>query len=168
MAANAVKQLFEDTRWGEVDYMIIDFPPGTSDIQLTTVQKLDLAGAIIVTTPQEIALNDARKASSMFMNPDLKVPILGVVENMSWFTPAAHPEEQYYLFGKGGGAKLAKEFDTNLLCRIPLVMEVGEAAEAGRNVFQQKDKAAVEAFETLTGRIIEATEKLKTNFKLLL
>lgn len=168
MAANAVKQLFEDTRWGEVDYMIIDFPPGTSDIQLTTVQKLNLAGAIIVTTPQEIALNDARKASSMFMNPDLKVPILGVVENMSWFTPAAHPEEQYYLFGKGGGEKLAKEFDTSLLCRIPLVMEVGEAAEAGRNVFQQKDKAAVEAFEILAGRILEATEKLKTNFKLLL
>lgn len=148
--------------------MIIDFPPGTSDIQLTTVQKLNLAGAIIVTTPQEIALNDARKASSMFMNPDLKVPILGVVENMSWFTPAAHPEEQYYLFGKGGGEKLAKEFDTSLLCRIPLVMEVGEAAEAGRNVFQQKDKAAVEAFEILAGRILEATEKLKTNFKLLL
>jgi len=91
MASNAVKQLFEDTQWGEVDYMIVDFPPGTSDIQLTTVQKLNLAGAIIVTTPQEIALNDARKASSMFMNPDLKVPILGVVENMSWFTPAAHP-----------------------------------------------------------------------------
>jgi ATP-binding protein involved in chromosome partitioning len=163
MAANAVKQLFEDTQWGEIDYMIIDFPPGTSDIQLTTVQKLNLAGAIIVTTPQEIALNDARKASSMFMNPDLKVPILGVVENMSWFTPAAHPEEQYYLFGRGGGAKLAKEFDTNLLCQIPLVLEVGEAAEAGRNVFQQKDKAAVEAFETLAGQIIEATEKLNSN-----
>jgi ATP-binding protein involved in chromosome partitioning len=163
MAANAVKQLFEDTQWGEIDYMIIDFPPGTSDIQLTTVQKLNLAGAIIVTTPQEIALNDARKATSMFMNPDLKVPILGVVENMSWFTPATHPDEQYYLFGKGGGAKLAKEFDTNLLCRIPLVMEVGEAAEAGRNVFQQTDRAAVEAFETLAGQIIEATENLNTN-----
>ncbi len=163
MAANAVKQLFEDTQWGEIDYMIIDFPPGTSDIQLTTVQKLNLAGAIIVTTPQEIALNDARKASSMFMNPDLKVPILGVVENMSWFTPAAHPEEQYYLFGRGGGAKLAKEFDTNLLCRIPLVLEVGEAAEAGLNVFQQTNKAAVEAFETLAGQIIEATEKLNSN-----
>jgi len=163
MASNAVKQLFEDTQWGEIDYMIIDFPPGTSDIQLTTVQKLNLAGAIIVTTPQEIALNDARKASSMFLNPDLKVPILGVVENMSWFTPAAHPEEHYYLFGKGGGIKLAKEFNTKLLCQIPLVMEVGEAADAGRNVFQQKDKAAAEAFETLAGEIIEATENLNTN-----
>jgi ATP-binding protein involved in chromosome partitioning len=163
MASNAVKQLFEDTQWGEVDYMIVDFPPGTSDIQLTTVQKLNLAGAIIVTTPQEIALNDARKASSMFMNPDLKVPILGVVENMSWFTPAAHPEEHYYLFGRGGGAKLAREFDTNLLCQIPLVLEVGEAAEAGRTVFQQTNKTAVEAFETLAGQVMEAVENQKPN-----
>jgi ATP-binding protein involved in chromosome partitioning len=160
MASNAVKQLFEDTQWGEIDYMIIDFPPGTSDIQLTTVQKLNLAGAIIVTTPQEIALNDARKASSMFLNPDLKVPILGVVENMSWFTPAAHPEEHYYLFGKGGGIKLAKEFNTKLLCQIPLVMEMGEAAEEGRNVFQQTNKAAVEAFEALAGQVIQATETI--------
>lgn len=163
MASNAVKQLFEDTQWGEVDYMIVDFPPGTSDIQLTTVQKLNLAGAIIVTTPQEIALNDARKASSMFMNPDLKVPILGVVENMSWFTPAAHPEEHYYLFGRGGGAKLAREFDTNLLCQIRLVLEVGEAAEAGRTVFQQTNKTAVEAFETLAGQVMEAVENQKPN-----
>ncbi len=163
MASNAVKQLFEDTQWGEVDYMIVDFPPGTSDIQLTTVQKLNLAGAIIVTTPQEIALNDARKASSMFMNPDLKVPILGVVENMSWFTPAAHPEEHYYLFGRGGGAKLAREFDTNLLCQIPLVLEVGEAAEAGRTVFQQTNKTAVEAFETLAGQVMEVVENQKPN-----
>jgi len=163
MAANAVKQLFEDTQWGEIDYMIIDFPPGTSDIQLTTVQKLNLTGAIIVTTPQEISLNDARKASSMFLNPDLKVPILGVVENMSWFTPAAHPEEHYFLFGRGGGMKLAKEYDTKLLCQIPLVMEVGEAAEEGRNVFQQTNKTAVEAFETLAGQVIEAIESSVVN-----
>lgn len=163
MAANAVKQLFEDTQWGEIDYMIIDFPPGTSDIQLTTVQKLNLTGAIIVTTPQEIALNDARKASSMFLNPDLKVPILGVVENMSWFTPAAHPEEHYFLFGRGGGMKLAKEYDTKLLCQIPLVMEVGEAAEEGRNVFQQTNQTAVEAFETLAGQVIETIESTVVN-----
>jgi len=163
MAANAVKQLFEDTQWGEIDYMIIDFPPGTSDIQLTTVQKLNLAGAIIVTTPQEIALNDARKAASMFMNPDLKVPILGVIENMSWFTPAAHPEEHYWLFGKGGGAKLAREYDTSLLCQIPLVLEVGEAAEVGRTVFHQTNKTAVEAFETLAGQVMEAVENQKPN-----
>jgi ATP-binding protein involved in chromosome partitioning len=163
MAANAVKQLFEDTQWGEIDYMIVDFPPGTSDIQLTTVQKLSLSGAVIVTTPQEIALNDARKASSMFTNADLKVPILGVVENMSWFTPAKHPDEHYYLFGRGGGMRLAQEYGTRLLCQIPLVMEVGEAAEAGRNVFQQTDKTAVEAFEKLAGQVIEAIETNNTN-----
>jgi ATP-binding protein involved in chromosome partitioning len=112
MAANAVTQLFENTEWGDIDYMFIDFPPGTGDIQLTTLQKLNLTGAIIVTTPQEIALNDARKATSMFTNPDLKVPVLGIIENMSWFTPEQHPNEKYYLFGKGGGHKLALEFDT--------------------------------------------------------
>ncbi len=163
MAANAVKQLFENTSWGEIDYMIIDFPPGTSDIQLTTVQKLNLAGAIIVTTPQGIALNDARKACSMFMNPDLKVPLLGIVENMAWFTPAPHPDEHYYIFGRGGGMKLAREYDTRLLCQIPVVLEVGEAAEEGRNVFQQTNKTAVEAFEKLAAEVIEAVETGKTN-----
>jgi ATP-binding protein involved in chromosome partitioning len=158
MAAKAVTQLFEDTQWGETDFMIIDFPPGTSDIQLTTTQRLNLSGAIIVTTPQEISLNDARKATSMFLNPDLKVPLLGVVENMSWFTPAKHPDEHYNIFGRGGGMKLAKEFDTRLLCKIPLVMEVGEAAEEGRNVFQQANREAVEAFEILAAQIIEVTE----------
>src|SRR5664280_1226810 len=131
MAANAVTQLFENTQWGDIDYMFVDFPPGTGDIQLTTIQKLNLTGAIIVTTPQEIALNDARKATSMFTNPDLKVPVLGIIENMSWFTPEQHPYEKYYIFGKGGGHKLAMEYDTFLLGQIPLVMKVGEAAEKG-------------------------------------
>ena len=107
MAGKAVTQLLGDTQWGEIDYMIIDFPPGTSDIQLTTVQKLNISGAVIVTTPQEISLNAARKAASMFNNPDLRVPILGVIENMSWFTPEKHPEEVYYIFGKCGGVRLA-------------------------------------------------------------
>ena len=108
MAGKALTQLLEDTQWGDIDYMIIDFPPGTSDIQLTTVQKLNLKGAIIVTTPQEISLNDARKAVSMFINPDINVPVLGVIENMSWFSPEKHPDEKYYIFGNGGGLKLAK------------------------------------------------------------
>lgn len=158
MASNALKQMIRDTQWGEIDYMVVDLPPGTGDIQLTTVQDLNLAGAVVVTTPQEIALNDARKASSMFLNDDLKVPILGVVENMSWFTPAAHPEEQYFLFGNGGGMRLAGELNSRLLCRIPLVMEVGEAAEKGRNVFQQNDRSAVEAFETLAAQVTEIVE----------
>lgn len=158
MAGKALTQLFEDTQWGETDYMIVDFPPGTSDIQLTTVQKLNLTGAIIVTTPQEISLNDARKASSMFTNPDLKVPILGVIENMSWFTPEKHPDEIYYVFGKGGGLRLAKEFNTVLLGQIPLVLEVGEAAENGLTVFSQKNKKVVEAFEKIARQIIAKTE----------
>jgi ATP-binding protein involved in chromosome partitioning len=157
MAGKAVTQLFEDTQWGDIDYMIIDFPPGTSDIQLTTVQKLNLAGALVVTTPQEISLNDARKATSMFTNPDLKVPVLGIIENMSWFTPEKHPDEIYYIFGKGGGLKLAKEFDTVLLGQIPLVLEVGEAAEKGLSVFSQKNKSVVTAFEQIAEMVIEKT-----------
>lgn len=159
MAGKAVTQLFSDTDWGEIDYMIIDFPPGTSDIQLTTVQKLNLSGALIVTTPQEISLNDARKAASMFTTPDLEVPILGVIENMSWFSPAKHPDEIYYIFGKGGGLQLAKEFDTILLGQIPLVMEVGEAAEKGLSVFSQNNKPVVRAFEEMASNIISRTEK---------
>lgn len=155
MAGKAITQLFEDTQWGDIDYMIIDFPPGTSDIQLTTVQKLNLAGAIIVTTPQEIALNDARKAAAMFNNPDLKVPILGIIENMSWFTPEKHPEEVYYLFGKGGGHRMAKEFDTMLLGQIPLVMEVGEAAENGLSIYSQKNTSVVTAFENIAEMLIK-------------
>jgi ATP-binding protein involved in chromosome partitioning len=158
MAANAVTQLFENTEWGDIDYMFIDFPPGTGDIQLSTIQKLNLAGAIIVTTPQEIALNDARKATSMFTNPDLKVPVVGIIENMSWFTPVQHPAEKYYLFGKGGGHKLAIEYDTFLLGQIPLVMEVGEAAEKGLSIFNQADKQVVEAFEKISEMIISKTE----------
>jgi ATP-binding protein involved in chromosome partitioning len=157
LAGKAITQLLQDTQWGEIDYMIIDFPPGTSDIQLTTVQKLNLTGALIVTTPQELSLNDARKATSMFTNPDLKVPIIGIIENMSWFTPEKHPDEIYYIFGKGGGLKLAKEFDTTLLGQIPFVLEVGEAADNGLSVFSQKNKSVVTAFEQIAERIISKT-----------
>lgn len=159
MAGKAITQLLEDTQWFDIDYMIIDFPPGTSDIQLTTVQKLNLKGAIIVTTPQEISLNDARKAASMFTNPDLNVPVLGVIENMSWFSPDKHPEEIYYIFGKGGGLKLAKEFNTTLLGQIPLVMEVGEFAEKGLSVFSQKNKSVVAAFEQIAEQVLLKTEQ---------
>jgi len=158
LAANAITQLFSNTQWGETDYMVVDFPPGTGDIQLTTVQKLSLAGALIVTTPQEIALNDARKAASMFTNPDLNVPILGIIENMSWFIPVLHPEEKYFIFGKGGGQKMAGEFNTRLLGQIPLVAEVGEAADHGRSVFSQENTAVAEEFESIAGKILSNTE----------
>jgi ATP-binding protein involved in chromosome partitioning len=154
MAANAITQLLENTKWGDIDYMIIDFPPGTSDIQLTTVQKLTLSGALIVTTPQEIALNDARKAASLFNNKDLKVAILGVVENMSWFTPKPHPEERYFIFGQGGGERLAAELGVPLLGQIPLVAEVGEAADKGLSVFSQSEKTPANAFDSLATDLI--------------
>jgi ATP-binding protein involved in chromosome partitioning len=156
-AAGAITQLFENTAWGDIDYMFVDFPPGTGDIQLTTLQKLNLTGAIVVTTPQEIALNDARKATSMFTNPDLKVSVIGIIENMSWFTPEQHPDEKYYIFGKGGGHKIAVEFDTMLLGQIPLVSEVGEAAEKGLSVFSQANKLVVDSFEKAAELIILKT-----------
>ncbi len=165
MAGKAVTQLLGDTQWGDTDYMIIDFPPGTSDIQLTTVQKLNLTGAIIVTTPQEISLNDARKAGSMFLNPDLNVPVLGVIENMSWFSPAKHPDEVYYIFGRGGGMKLAEELNTSLLGQIPLVMEIGESAEKGLPVFSQENKLVIKAFEKIAEVIISKKENQENQEK---
>lgn len=154
LTSKVVTQLFENTDWGDIDIMIVDFPPGTGDIQLTTVQKLDLRGAIIVTTPQEIALNDARKAASMFTNPAIKVPLLGVVENMSYFTPAVHPDEQYYIFGKGGGETLAKELNTTLLGNIPLVMDVSEAAEKGQSIFTLPNKLVISIFDQIKASIL--------------
>lgn len=155
MAAGAIQQLFENTLWGDTDYMIIDFPPGTGDIQLTTVQKLKVTGAILVTTPQEIALNDARKAADMFSHKGISVPILGVVENMSWFTPENHPDEKYYIFGKGGGQVLAQEFNTRLLGQIPLVTGVGEAADKGHNIFELNNTLVTGAFKSIAEAVTD-------------
>ena len=153
MAAKTLTQLFEDTYWGETDYMVIDFPPGTSDIQLTTAQKLNISGALIVTTPQGIALSDARKAASMFNTQGIRVPITGIVENMSWFTPEPHPDEKYYVFGKGGGKTLAEELDVPLLAQIPLVMELGESAEEGQTIFSSENQVIQKAFENLAATV---------------
>jgi ATP-binding protein involved in chromosome partitioning len=154
MAAKTLTQLFDEAHWGDIDYMIIDFPPGTSDIQLTTAQKLNISGALIVTTPQEIALNDARKAASMFNNKGIQVPITGIVENMSWFSPEAHPEERYYIFGADGGKKLAAELNVPLLVQVPLVMEVGLSAERGQSIFNIQHPVLIQAFNQLTEKII--------------
>lgn len=134
MASNALRQLIADSWWGDLDFFLIDLPPGTSDIHLTTVQTLDLDGAIVVTTPQEVALADARKGVEMFRNEKINVPVLGIVENMAWFTPLPHPEEKYYLFGEGGGVRLAEELGVPLLARIPLVAEICEKADNGTPV----------------------------------
>ena len=131
MASNAIRQLITEGDWGELDYLVIDLPPGTSDIQLTLVQTLKITGAIIVTTPQDVALADARRAANMFNDEKINVPVIGLVENMSWFTPAELPENRYYIFGKDGGKRLAEELNIPLLAQIPLVQSIRESGDAG-------------------------------------
>lgn len=131
MASNALKQLISDTWWGDLDYFLIDMPPGTSDIHLTLVQTIDITGAVIVSTPQQVALADARKGIEMFHNEKINVPVLGVIENMAWFTPGPHPDEKYYIFGRGGAAKLAKEMGVPVLAEIPLVAEICDFSDNG-------------------------------------
>ena len=137
MASNALKQLISDAWWGELDYFIIDMPPGTSDIHLTLVQTLAITGIVVVSTPQEAALADARKGIAMFTDPKVNVPILGLVENMAWFTPAQHPDERYYIFGEGGGVRLAETTGIRLLAQIPLVMDIRAHADDGAPVALQ-------------------------------
>ena len=148
MASNAVKQLINDANWGELDYFLIDMPPGTSDIHLTITQLLKLSGAIIVSTPQEIALADARKGISMYRNEKVNIPILGIVENMAWFTPAELPENKYYIFGNGGAKRLAGELQVPLLGQIPLVQAVCSAGDSGTPIAYQ-DSIMGEAFLAL-------------------
>lgn len=131
LAASGLKQLMNDTEWGELDYLIIDTPPGTGDIHITLLQQYNINGVVIVTTPQLVALSDVQKAISMFRDPNVGVPVLGVVENMSWFTPVAHPDEKYFLFGKGGGEKLAKKFNIPLLAQIPINEKLCESCDWG-------------------------------------
>ncbi len=142
--AGIIKQFLGDTLWPALDYLIIDLPPGTGDIQLTLVQTVPLTGAILVTTPQELAVVDAVKAMNMFMLDSLNVPILGVVENMSWFTPAELPDHKYFLFGSGGGAKLAELGNTKLLAQIPLVQSVREGGDSGRPAVLQEDEGGLQ------------------------
>jgi ATP-binding protein involved in chromosome partitioning len=141
-----IKQFFEDCLWPPLDYLIIDLPPGTGDIQLSLVQTVPVTGAIIVTTPQEVAVVDAVKAMNMFLLPNVNVPILGVVENMSWFTPAELPNNKYFIFGQGGGKKLVKESKSMLLGQIPLVQSVREAGDAGTPVIVSKQQPTFDAF----------------------
>lgn len=131
MACNALKQLIGDALWGELDFFILDTPPGTSDIHLTLVQTLPIAGAVIVSTPQQVALADARKGINMYLNDKVNVPILGLVENMAWFTPAELPENKYYLFGREGVKRLAEEMNVPLLGQIPIVQSICEGGDTG-------------------------------------
>ena len=131
MASTALKQIILQTAWGPLDVLLIDMPPGTGDIQISLIGDIPLTGAVIVTTPQQLALADVLRGANMFRNPKVNKPILGLVENMSWFTPAAHPEEKYYLFGKDGGARMASGLDIPLLGQIPLVQDIREGADEG-------------------------------------
>ncbi len=149
MATNALNQLINDTEWGELDYFIIDLPPGTGDIHLTLVQTLPVTGAVIVTTPQEVALADARKAFSMFRQKEINVPILGLVENMAWFTPEELPDNKYFIFGEGGGKKLALESKVVLIGQIPIVQSIREGGDTGKPVAMEDASIVGKAFAEL-------------------
>ncbi len=149
MAASALTSLIENTNWGDLDYLIVDTPPGTGDIAITLAQKLPQSKALVVITPQKIALADGRKAAAMFANSGMNIPLLGIVENMSYFTPLNHPNEKYLLFGKGGGAQLAKEMDVPLLVELPMVTDVCELADNGKTIFASTSGIMVEAFQLL-------------------
>ena len=153
--AGIIKQFFNDVLWPELDYLIVDLPPGTGDVQLTLVQTVPLTGCVAVTTPQDVAVADAVKAVNMFMLPNVNVPILGVVENMSWFTPEELPDNKYYLFGKGGGAKLAEKAESVLLGQVPLVQGVREAGDAGKPIVLQKGHPSSENFLNLAEKLVE-------------
>lgn len=131
MASSALKQFFSDADWGALDYLLIDLPPGTSDIHLTMVQTVPVTGAVIVTTPQKVALADANKAMAMFKQPQINVPVLGIVENMAYFTPEELPNNKYYLFGQGGGKNLSEKYNVPLLGEIPLVQGIRESGDSG-------------------------------------
>lgn len=155
MASNALKQLIADAHWGDLDYFLLDLPPGTSDIHLTMVQTLAITGAIVVTTPQDVALADARKGISMFMGEKVNVPVLGLIENMAWFTPAELPGNKYYIFGKEGGKRLAEELHVPLLGQIPIVQSIREGGDTGTPVALDPDTITGNAFRVLAENVLQ-------------
>ncbi|MCR5819474.1 MAG: Mrp/NBP35 family ATP-binding protein [Bacteroidaceae bacterium] len=159
MASNALKQLIGEALWGDLDYFILDTPPGTSDIHLTLVQTLPITGAVIVSTPQEVALADARKGINMYANDKVNVPILGLVENMAWFTPAELPENRYYIFGREGVKRLAEEMNVPLLAQIPLVQGLCESGDAGTPAVLDPSTPTGNAFLQLAARVVTQTDK---------
>ena len=158
MASNALKQLIGDAAWGDLDYFLIDLPPGTSDIHLTTFQTVAITGAVIVSTPQEVALADARKGIDMFTNDKVNVPILGLVENMAWFTPAELPENKYYIFGKEGCKRLAEEMDVPLLGQIPIVQSICEGGDNGCPVALDDTTMTGIAFRELAQAVVRRVD----------
>lgn len=158
MASNALKQLISDGNWGELDYLLIDLPPGTSDIHLTLVQTVPVTGAIIVSTPQDVALADVIKGVSMFRGKGVNVPVLGLVENMAWFTPEELPENKYYIFGKDGAKKLAEKMDIPLLGQIPLVQSIREGGDYGVPAASDENSPMGRAFLELAANTIHQVD----------
>jgi ATP-binding protein involved in chromosome partitioning len=159
MATSALKQLIADADWGELDYFILDTPPGTSDIHLTLLQTLSITGAVIVSTPQQVALADARKGIDMYRNEKVNVPILGLIENMAWFTPAELPENKYYIFGKEGCKQLAQEMDVPLLAQIPLVQSICESGDEGAPAATKVDTVTGQAFLNLAQAVVTVVNR---------
>ncbi len=156
MATKALTQLFRDAHWGELDYMIIDLPPGTGDVHLTLVQQVPLSGAVIVSTPQEIALVDVRKALGMFSLPQINVRVLGLVENMAYFTPEELPDNKYYIFGKGGAKDLAKKMGIAYLAEVPIVQSIREAGDVGKPAVLQEGTIQSKVFDSLVDQVVKS------------
>jgi ATP-binding protein involved in chromosome partitioning len=165
MVSSALKQFVNECDWGELDYLVIDLPPGTGDIHLTLVQTVPVTGAVVVTTPQDVSLADAKKAIGMFNIHPINVPVIGIVENMSYFTPAELPENKYYLFGKGGGQKLAEEFNVPLLGEIPIVQSIREGGDSGKPAVLEEDTPTAEAFYALAQSVAQNIAIRNANFE---
>ena len=158
MACGALKQMILQVNWGVLDYLLIDMPPGTGDIHISLVQEIGIEGAVLVTTPQTVALTDVEKGAAMFRNENINRPIFGLVENMSWFTPEEHPDEKYYIFGRDGGAAMAKELGIPLLGRIPLVQSIREDGDGGEPAALSTRPDGL-AFVELAGALVSAIDK---------
>ena len=165
MVSSAIRQFVSDVDWGELDYLVMDMPPGTGDIHLTVVQTVPVTGVIVVTTPQTVALADAKKGIAMFGQAQLKVPIIGLVENMSYFTPQELPENKYYIFGKNGGKNLAEEFDIPFLGQIPIVQSIREGGDAGVPIMVSEDELTKKAFLDFTANAIRGIAMRNANLE---
>jgi ATP-binding protein involved in chromosome partitioning len=163
MASSAIKQFVSDVVWGELDYLVIDMPPGTGDIHLTLMQTVPVTGVVVVTTPQDVALADAKKGIAMFGQAQLKVPIIGLVENMSYFTPAELPDNKYYIFGKEGGKRLAAEYDIPFLGQIPLVQNIREGGDIGVPAMMSDDAISKNAFSEFAGNAVRSIAMLNAH-----
>jgi ATP-binding protein involved in chromosome partitioning len=163
MASSALRQFVTDVYWDELDYLVVDMPPGTGDIHLTLVQTVPVTGVVIVTTPQDVALADAKKGIAMFGQAQVNVPIIGLVENMSYFTPAELPNNKYYIFGKEGGKRLAEEYDIPFLGQIPLVQSIREGGDQGVPVMMGDDATTKKAFEEFTSTVIRSVAMRNAN-----